>query len=350
MKKDLPESSAPHVLEAEDAQDRTDSRVHALPPNQDDIDEAAAQWAVRMAAGSLDQASRRALLRWLDASPAHQKALGEARKAWSAMGRIDAAALGVTLPPPRPARRTLLRLAALAASVLLAVGLGLGVRCGDPLAALRADHYTAIGEMRGVTLPDGSKVRLAPASAIALRYDGNQRRVELLSGQADFTIAPMNAAEPRPFVVGAADGAARALGTRFMVTRLPDGVEVDVAEHTVEVSQIAEDGTVSRRVLKPGDSIRYGEGGLGAVTPVRYAQAAAWQDGTLVFDRASLAEVAATLNRYRTSRIVIRDEALAERTVSGVFNAAEPDAALNAVTAALGIRSTSLPPFLTVLH
>jgi transmembrane sensor len=324
--------------------------VYALPPDQDDIDGAAAQWAVRMAAGALDQASRRALLRWLDASPAHQKALGEARKAWSAMGRIDAAELGVSLPPPRPARRTLPRLTALAASVLLAIGLGLGVRCGDPLAALRADHYTAIAEIAAVTLPDGSKVRLAPASAIALHYNGGQRRVELLSGQADFTVAPMNTAEPRPFVVGAAGGTARALGTRFMVTRLPDGVEVDVAEHTVEVSQTNEDGTMSRRVLKPGDSIRYGDGGLGAVTHIRYAQAAAWQDGTLVFDRAPLAEVAATLNRYRTGRIVIRDEALAERPVSGVFNAAEPDAALNAVIAALGIRSTSLPPFLTVLH
>lgn len=350
MKKDLPESPFPHVLEVEADQDGTESRVPPLPLNQDDIDGAAARWAVRMAAGPLDENSRRALLRWLHASPAHQAALGEARKAWALMGRVDAATLGVTLPPPRPARRLLPRLAALAACVLLAVGLGLGVRCGDPLAALRADHYTTIGEMRGVTLPDGSTVRLAPASAIALRYDGGQRRVELLSGQADFTVAPMTGAERRPFVVGAADGAARALGTRFMVTRLPDGVEVDVAEHTVEVSQTAEDGTVSRRVLKPGDSIRYGEGGLGAVTPIRYAQAAAWQDGTLVFDRAPLAEVAATLNRYRTSRIVIRDEALAERPVSGVFNAAEPDAALNAVTAALGIRSTALPPFLTVLH
>lgn len=350
MKKDLPESPFPHVLEVEADQDGTDSRVPPLPPNQDDIDGAAAQWAVRMAAGPLDDNSRRALLRWLQSSPAHQSALGEARKAWSMMGRVDAAELGVTLPPPRPARRPLPRLAALAASVLLAVGLGLGVRCGDPLAALRSDHYTAIGETAAVTLPDGSMVRLAPASAIALRYDGDQRRVELLSGQADFTVAPMKGSEHRPFVVGAADGTARALGTRFMVTHLPGGVEVDVAEHTVEVSRTGEDGMVSRRVLKPGDSIRYGEGGLGAVTPIRYAQASAWQDGTLVFDRTPLAEVAATLNRYRTNRIVIRGEALAERPVSGVFNAAEPDAALNAVTAALGIRSTSLPPFLTMLH
>ncbi len=350
MKKDLRTSPPPHVLEVSPTADEADATVLPPMPNQDDIDAEAAHWAVRLGDGPLNATARRALADWLAASAAHGAALHQARAAWALMAEVDAAGLVAVPQPSRPGRNPLPRLttlAALAASILLVVAAGLGLRCGDPLVALRADHHTAIGESRAVTLPDGSVVRLAPASAIVVQYGPEQRRVELLTGQADFTAAPRNAAEPRPFVVAAGDGRIRALGTRFMVGHLPDAVEVAVAEHVVEVEQ---DVATTPRRLKPGQGLRYGAAGLGPVEEIPYAQAAAWQDGTLVFDRAPLAEIAATLNRYRPGRIVIGDPSLAARTASGVFDAANPDAALNAVVAALGIRSATLPPFVTLLY
>lgn len=328
---------------------------------QDDIDTTAADWAARLNGAPLSEAEHRALMRWLARSPAHRAALDEARAAWALMCRLGADAITVSLPPPLPAasrpptwprtwRRTWVGGAALAASVLVAAITGLACWSASPLTILAADHRTDAGQVRTVRLADGSVVHLGPASAIAVRYGADTRLVELLSGQADFMAAPLSAHERRPFVVAAGDGTARALGTRFTVNRLPDSVEVAVAEHTVEVALPDTSGRLARVRVDPGQAVRYGQTALGPVTTVQFDQAAAWLEGTLVFDRAPLAEVVAILNRYRRDRIVIGDATLAARTVSGVFQTGEPEATLNTINQTLGLRSASIPPLVTVLY
>ena len=68
------------------------------------------------------------------------------------------------------------------------------------LLQLQADHVTSTAEQRSIELPDGSRVTLAPASAIAVSYVAAERRVDLLSGEAFFQVQP-NA--DRPFRVTA---------------------------------------------------------------------------------------------------------------------------------------------------
>lgn len=322
--------------------------------SQDDIDTAAAEWAARLNGGPLNQAERRALVRWLGQSPAHHIALAEARAAWARMCRLGADALAVRMPPPHPApsRRPWAWRGgvAVAAGVLAAMLTGLAWWPGNPLVLLSADHCTEIGQVRTVTLADGSVVHLGPASAIAVHYGADTRRVELLAGQADFMAAPLTASERRPFVVAAGDGTARALGTRFTVNRLPDSVEVAVAEHAVEVASAEAGGRMARVQLSPGQAVRYDRVALGPVMAVQSGQAAAWLESTLVFDQAPLAEVVAILNRYRRDRIVIANAALASRTVSGVFHTGEPEATLATIGQTLGLRSASVPPLVTLLY
>jgi Fe2+-dicitrate sensor, membrane component len=69
---------------------------------------------------------------------------------------------------------------------------------------LAADVHTAPGEIRALTLSDGSRVELGPSGALAERSDDRTRRVELLAGRAYFAPLPMAAAGGRPFVVEAA--------------------------------------------------------------------------------------------------------------------------------------------------
>jgi transmembrane sensor len=151
-------------------------------------------------------------------------------------------------------------------------------------------------------------------------------------------------------VVAAANGTARALGTRFHVRHLPSAIEVSVAEHDVEVALEERNGEPNRVVLSAGRSIRYSADGLGPGYSVDTAQAMAWREGRMVFDHAPLAEVVAELNRYRRGRIVIADGTLASRAVSGVFHAADPDGALATIGQVLKLDSASLPPLLTVLY
>lgn len=336
---------------------------------QDEIDTAAADWAARLGGGPLSAGERRDLARWLGQAPAHAAAFEEAQAAWSRMGQLRFApgalrddivpapvsSQGVILsrtPPTartRGARPAWARIAAAAACLLVVAG-GVAFWGGDPRVMLAADHRTGPGEQRLVALPDGSTAALGPASAIAVAYGQGTRTVRLLAGVAHFTVAPAAAGEPRPFVVEAAGGTARALGTAFVVQRLPSEVEVAVAEHTVEVALATADGHRSTVVVAPGQSVRYSGQAMGAVRAISVERATAWQRGRLVFDDVPLDEVVAALNRYRHGRILIADAGLASRKVSGVFETAAPDAALATLVRDLGMSAASLPPLVTVLY
>lgn len=332
--------------------------------DQDEIDSGAALWMARLGDASLSEADRRALDRWLAEDPRHAAAFAEAQAAWALMNDV-AASPGALVRAPTPSRSAeviplrppperwrpavWLRAAAMAASLLILIA-GAVLWLGDPMVMMAADHRTQPGERRVVALPDGSTVELGPASAIALRYTAAERRVELLSGLAYFTAAPRQGEERRPFVVEAAKGTARALGTQFTVDRFSDSVEVVVVEHEVQVAATAADGRERQVVLSPGQSVRYAGAGLASTQAVNLDQALAWRRDRLVFDRVPLDHVVAELNRYRHGRIVIGNGALASRTVSGVFDTADPDAALAIIARELGARTASAPPLVTLLY
>ena len=237
----------------------------------------------------------------------------------------------------------------------LVVGLALLVAAarlwfGDPYILLAADHRTAPAVQRAVTLPDGSNVDLGAESALAVHFTEDRRRVELLAGSAYFTVAPQKGDQPAPFVVTAGKGAARALGTRFMIERRGETAEVTVIEHAVEITLASSRSEPSQLLLASGHSVRYDENGFSEVEPRTPDRAEAWRRGRLIFDRRPLDEVVAELNRYRRGRIVIADAELASRRVSGAFDMTDPDGALTVVVRDLQIDAASLPPFLTLLY
>lgn len=309
--------------------------------------EQAAAWLVRMAERPLPEPERHRFETWLAADPAHRAAFEDARNTWEALALLRAEAGPLREPVPMPHRPVRRITAALAATLLLALG-GTAFWHGDPWLLVVADERTAPAEMRVVTLPDGSVLDLGPDSAIALHFDERQRRVTLLRGTVHVAAVPREAAGGRPFAVEAANGTATALGTRFAVERTADAVTVAVAEHRVGVTVA---GGVARAELDAGQGVRYDRTGrLGPVAAMDADRMTAWRNGLLVFDRQPLAVVVEELNRYRRGRIVVADAALARRTVSGVFRTAEADDALASITRELGIRSLSIPPFATLLY
>jgi transmembrane sensor len=332
---------------------------------QSAIEAKAAEWIIRLGEGPLRDEQRRTLDQWLAECPAHASAFDRARSTWADLGALQAVpgALLDDVAPPRhrssvgyagwyqPVRVTMRRAAAVVA--LLAVGTGFAAFWfGNPLLILEADYRTAPGESRSVTLADGSNVQLATNSALAVHFDRQERRITVLSGEAYFTIAPMQGTETRPFVVEAANGTAKALGTQFMVDHEGDETQVVVAEHQVQVSATTPGRSeASSVVLSPNQAVHYDRVfGIGAVTQTDLDQATAWRRGRLVFDKVSLADVIAQLNRFRRGRIVIADADLARRSVSGVFEIADLNAALATIARELGLRTAALPPFVTVLY
>ena len=67
----------------------------------------------------------------------------------------------------------------------------------------------------------------------------------------------------------------------------------------------------------------------GAAEPVREVdshRALAWAEGRLIFQNDELGKAIAEFNRYNRVQLTVADPALAAEPVSGVFNAADPEA------------------------
>ncbi|MCL4069403.1 FecR family protein [Pseudomonas sp. GX19020] len=293
----------------------------------------AAEWVVRLGDPRITPVERRAFDDWIAQGPLYSEAFSFARATWNELGTL--ATDGLDFGDPAPVGRNWWKAGAagLAASALTASLIGaLLLWSGNPLTAWMSDHVTARGELRSVTLPDGSIVELGPDSALNLDFSDTERRVVLVQGEAYFTAAPKNTDEPRPFSVEAGGLIATALGTQFSVDIKSVGVQVVVTEHSVAVRDF-DDAAGQRSVLvNEGEAITYtSDRSLQVAVPIDAEFETAWRQGRLVFDDRPLGEVVEELNRYRNGRIVIRNAALAERRVSGIFEVSDVSNALSRI-------------------
>lgn len=207
----------------------------------------------------------------------------------------------------------------------------------------RAPSYeTATGEQRLVTLEDGSTIELNSRSAVRIRFDADRRGVELTAGQALFNVAKDRT---RPFIVTSGDTQVRAIGTQFDVYRKSTQVVVTVVEGNVEVSAAlgaappmagassdassasrAEAGSALR--LGAGEQLTVGQASMRKTEQPNVSFATAWTRQKLIFDSASMLEVAEEFNRYNQKQLVIEDPARFDFHISGVFSTSDPTSLL----------------------
>lgn len=309
------------------------------------IEKQAIAWFTRVN-GRPSAADREDFARWLAASAEHEQHYANVERLWADLGPLsgtvdqrDAAALAGPLQKIEELRRQRGR-GKLAAGAVLGLLLciataWLWLERPHLLEDWQADYATARAEQRNVTLADGSTVLLDADSAIAVDIGTTARRVELIRGTAFFSVIPGQV----PFTVAARNGEARVLGTRFEVSAEDREVSVTLDNGSVEVA--LRDGG-SRLVLKPGESVAYGAGGLGSAHAVDLAEATAWRQGRYIFTNARLADVLERIGRYRGGRILVTSGELGERRVSGNIALRNGNAALSAVQSSVGFQVTTL--------
>lgn len=309
------------------------------------------EWLVRLQDPESTTADQDVFGRWLRQSPVHVREYLRAEAVWSAMESVDRrrrhdvdALLqdedgnvvrmelnsGEKREPRMRRRRWIASAAAAGIAALALVGGGIRYWSSDT-----ASYATGVGEQRRLVLDDGSIVDMNTRTELAVRMDDTGRYVELREGEALFEVARDAS---RPFVVDGELATVRALGTQFNVYRQTDQILVTVIEGRVAV----ENRDVARRAAGDVGGIRsvdeepveLAAGHQARISPripilkalANVEPAVAWRERRLIFDGQPLSEVVREFNRYNRRQLVIDHPDLADRRISGVFDADQPDA------------------------
>ncbi|MDR7156710.1 transmembrane sensor [Sphingobium xenophagum] len=203
-------------------------------------------------------------------------------------------------------RRNRWRWGAVAATIALA---GL---FGVQMLPNRDAHYsieTGAGETRTVSLADGSEIQLNGGTRIVL--DKNDARlVKLARGEARFSVTHDDA---EPFTVVAGEQRLVDIGTVFNVVRTDRQLRVGVAEGAVRF-----EGTAQTVNLQAGDSLAADNHGKVKISKDPVASIGSWAGGKLVYDQASLEQVADDLSRSIGISLEI-PQGMGSRSFSGVI-------------------------------
>ncbi len=191
-------------------------------------------------------------------------------------------------------------------------------RLGEDDAVLQTVDNTAIqplagsesGQIGTLTLPEGSKVRMAPQTKL-YAPDGFPSKIRSirLEGTAMFDVAP---GKTLPFRVVAKRVHVIATGTQFVVTAYPSdsGIGVQVREGSVTVKSGSTVATVAA-----GQAVHIEKGAIRPATDDEKIAGFAWVDGQ-VGAHAPLHDVVDALTRWFNYDVKLPDLSLTERDAS----------------------------------
>jgi transmembrane sensor len=320
----------------------------------------ASEWLIRLQEDLHDPAVQAEFHAWISATPANRSAWAETRavarfalsleptsKAGRAAaegtdGNRQAASRAPASPMGTiwPLRRWAAYAGALAVAACLALVAGPGL-----VIRLQSDMVTDVAESQQLELPDGSRVTLAAASAIAVSFSADERRVSLLQGEAFFEVRH----DPeRPFRVIAEDVTTSVVGTSFDVRRDSSGVAVAVQEGIVEVSSSAGSRKQAER-LTPGQSIKWSWRGQSVRADVPPGLVATWRQGQLILHDQRLGDAVDQFRRYYRGTIVLAEPALAGKPITGAYNLGDPEEALRAMARVHGAKVRQITPWMIVI-
>ncbi|MBU6297543.1 MAG: FecR domain-containing protein [Alphaproteobacteria bacterium] len=292
------------------------------------IEEAAYAWIAKLDREGAGAELEAELQAWLSQDPRHRGAFLRAQAMWQ---KLDRASLAPVLRPAeaRPNFVVTRRL-------LFAGGGALAAACAGVVWHFADEKVleTSVGEVRRVSLSDGSTLVLNTDSRVAISMNRDVRRIRLANGEAWFQVAK----NPRwPFIVDAGRVHVRAVGTAFSVRRLDNGADVSVTEGVVEAWVSGADGTKVR--IDAGQSAFIAEGRPVKPSPVgetEIARRLAWRSGEIDLNGETLAEAVAEFNRYNQRRVTVVGAKLQSRRVYGLFRTNDPEGFAKAAAVALG--------------
>jgi transmembrane sensor len=318
--------------------------THERLSGEDEREDQAIAWLVRLNSGEAGADDWRGLEAWLAADEANLAALTRVEAIWGELddhayplkqaldARDDGRVVPFT-PHRRRARRATTAWPRLAAAALAVLVVG-----GASFSAWRAmpsTYQTAPGEIRHIALSDGTRIDLNGASRLDVRMAHDARRVQLADAEAAFDVTH----DPhRPFLITAGDERIRVVGTAFDVSHHDGRFTVTVRRGVVEVSRPGVSGEAGQVVRVPAGyqlERRDGQPDAAAVA-VDPEEALAWRGRRLIYHDRPLRDVAADLARAFATPIAISPTA-ADLRFSGVLVLDNEDAVVARLAAFLPV-------------
>lgn len=205
------------------------------------------------------------------------------------------------------------------------------------------EYLTGMGEHRTIPLADGSTVTMNTHSRLKVRLSAHERNIELLEGEALFSVAHDAA---RPFKVQARQTIIEVIGTQFSVYLSNSGTQIAVSQGRVRVFDLHEPQaglTVSAgeqaRVSRDDALQTNFEVQLRRMTPGELERRLAWVDGEIAFDGETLQEAAEQFNRYNWRQLKVSDPAIANVHIGGWFKSTNVDGFIGALHRLFGLRA-----------
>jgi len=309
-------------------------RTEHMTPAAPTIEEQAAAWAVRLDRAPLTPAERRDLDAWLAADARHQGAFIRARAQWSDLERVAALAPGgldLELHARAPARSMTRRMMA-AGFVIAAAALGAGSLIWN---AERGEVYASeLGEVRRISLADGSQMMLNTSSKAIVDFADGVRRVRLEYGEAVFDVAHD---KTHPFVVTAHDVTVTAVGTEFAVRLKNTDVAVTVTEGVVELrrdDKAMREPAQRLAANKRAEIVAAEPTVITSLDQTTAKRRLAWREGMVAFNGDTAAAAIAEMNRYNRRKVVLNSAGLGAKPIVGYFRTSDVDGFAGALAAA----------------
>lgn len=180
---------------------------------------------------------------------------------------------------------------------------------------ISADYYTLTEHTQSFTLPDNSKIKLLPRSAINIHYSQGKRNIELIKGQVFINVAKDT---NRPLTIISEHGRAQALGTAFSVSMQPQVTTVKVSESTVKVcGQLV---SAPCKIVNAGQQTTLTAKQVQPIQSLNNKVQIDWQQQTLTVDNQALTDVLNILQQHYPGYLKYDEKALQGLTISGVFS------------------------------
>lgn len=296
----------------------------------------AAKWFARMQNAEADHPDRSKFDAWLMESPAHANEYSAIAAVWDdfdSTAKMQALAQAMAqknsdMAKQRKHYTTMANKAALMVLVMVFSFFGYqGWVEWQAQPLMQMAKNSGIAEIIQQELPDGSQLTLNANTEMDIIYYRDKRVIKLKRGEAIFEVSKD---ANRPFVVDSGIAKVTVLGTRFAVNQIDGRVVVAVDHGRVQVETKPSSGAAEMTpvVLSNGQMAEVRPNTSPVFLERNAMDAFGFSSGRLVFENASLNEVAETLSRYRLKPIVAIGKNSKQPHITAVMNVAETESFL----------------------